>query len=478
MKQTLLYIVFAATLLITPSCENFLDITPEGQVSRDELLKTPEGIEDALYGAYAQMRQSTLYGQNLSFYHLEMMAQTLYSPNIDALKALGQYDYKFTQVQDDFTAIWVAMYKNISDVNSILHSDLVKNAKEYPYTLYRGEALALRAFMHFDLMRIFCEQYTVNPQADGIPYQNNFSLVAPEFEKLEKNYEHVIADLLEADSLLACEDDIAGTTPFTSDRQTHMNRYAVQALLARVYLTMGNKAKALEYAKKVIEHSGRTLTPKDEVSGSIHGHVQGYISEKEGLFGLYYAEFYNLVYPVLEQPSSSFSYSLFPRYDIQDIYLQDTDGSEDFRVGAYFKQTSQSGYRMGKLTEHYELNNTETLRPAGLLLGINLIRLPEMYYICAEALLEEYPDSARGYYDEVLRHRGIKPLADRESDKTLTQERINLERYKEFIGEGQTFFNMKRQNLAITSADGEVTYQPSKAIYVVPIPDSEKENRY
>jgi hypothetical protein len=53
-----------------------------------------------------------------------------------------------------------------------------------------------------------------------------------------------------------------------------------------------------------------------------------------------------------------------------------------------------------------------------------------------------------------------------------------LERYKEFVGEGQTFFNMKRQNLAIKSADGKTTFQPSNDIYVVPVPDVEYENRY
>ena len=60
----------------------------------------------------------------------------------------------------------------------------------------------------------------------------------------------------------------------------------------------------------------------------------------------------------------------------------------------------------------------------------------------------------------------------------LTQDLINLERFKEYIGEGQTFFNMKRLNLPITSVDGTQTFAPSNEIYVVPIPDVEIENRY
>ena len=55
---------------------------------------------------------------------------------------------------------------------------------------------------------------------------------------------------------------------------------------------------------------------------------------------------------------------------------------------------------------------------------------------------------------------------------------INDERFKEYIGEGQLFFNMKRLNLEINSFDGTVVYEPNKNIYVVPVPDIEKENRY
>ena len=60
--------------------------------------------------------------------------------------------------------------------------------------------------------------------------------------------------------------------------------------------------------------------------------------------------------------------------------------------------------------------------------------------------------------------------------ETITLQQINEERYKEYIGEGQLFFNMKRLHLPITSYDGTTTYTASK--YVVPIPDIEKENRY
>ena len=113
-------------------------------------------------------------------------------------------------------------------------------------------------------------------------------------------------------------------------------------------------------------------------------------------------------------------------------------------------------------------------RPSELILGINMIRIPEMYYIAAEALLDVNPELALDYYNQVRIHRGLDPLT---ADDALTLERINDERYKEYIGEGQSFFNMKRLNLPILSHDGETVFEPGKEIYVVPIPDIEKENR-
>lgn len=467
--KTTLLVLFG--MMMFSSCEDFLDITPEGQVKRDELLSTNEGIEDALYGAYAQLRSNALYGQELYFSSLEIMSQTMYCYGNDAITALGNYDYSNTSVQDMFQAVWIEMYKNISNVNSILNSSLIENATTFPATVYRGEALALRGFMHFDLMRIFAEQYTVNPQANGIPYATEFSLKTPDFESLEKNYAHVIADLTEAEQLLADEAEYAGRTPFMTDRQIHLNLHAVQALLARVYLTMGDKQKALEYAEKVITTSNATLKTKTEVINDL----AGVLSKKECLFGVYYANFFSQVNSKLEQTTSYYSLSI--REDFMDMYEQNVSGL-DYRTTAYFSSIEaggQSVYRLSKFTDIYEKNNNASARPTSLILGINLIRLPEMYYIAAESLLDTDYDRALAYYDEVIVSRGLEPLSA--TDAKLTQEIINTERYKEYFGEGQTFFNMKRQNQNIVSYDNKITFTPVDGIYNIPIPDIEKDNR-
>ena len=152
MKIFRLTIMVLACCLTFTACEDFLNITPEGQVKRDELLETSEGIEDALYGVYSQLRDQSLYGRNLSFYTVEVLAQTFSCPGNTTITALAEYEYTNTSIKSVFDGIWTAMYKNISNVNSILDAPLVEKAEEYPYTIYKGEALGLRAFMHFDFL--------------------------------------------------------------------------------------------------------------------------------------------------------------------------------------------------------------------------------------------------------------------------------------------------------------------------------------
>ncbi|MGN1229820.1 MAG: RagB/SusD family nutrient uptake outer membrane protein [Prevotella sp.] len=454
------------------SCEGFLDITPDGQVKRDEMLTTNEGVEDALYGVYAKLRNTTLYGQEMYFSSLEIMSQTLYCYGNTGVTALGQYDYNNTSVKNVFAQVWNDMYNNISNVNSVLNAPLVDGATAYPANIYKGEALALRAMMHFDLMRLFAEQITVNPNAKGIPYATEFSLKTPDFETLAENYNHVLADLQEAERLLADESEYENTTSFMTDRQIHLNLHAVRALMARVYLTKGDKDKALEYAEKVIAQSGRQLKTKTEVIND----VAGVLSKKECLFGVYFSGFYTQVSAKLQQTVSYSSLDL--RGDFMEMYEKGVSGL-DFRTTAYFTSVDLGGtakYRLSKFTDIYDLQNNASARPTDLIQGINMIRLPEMYYIAAECLLDRDYQKALEYFNAVVTNRGLDALSGA-GDETLTQDVINTERYKEMIGEGQTFFNMKRQNLSIPSYDNSVTYRPEDGIYVVPIPDSEYENR-
>lgn len=471
-----LFMGLSIGLLGTSSCNKFLDVRPQGELPSDRLLKDAAGFESAIYGVYASMNTENLYGKTLSHEMIEILAQYFDSFQNEYVQQVQTYNYKHTLLETTLYNVWKDMYTNIANANNILISLEKYEGKLEHYKLYRGEALGIRAFMHFDLLRLYTENIKANANASGIPYSTKFSLKPSEFSNAAKVYELIIADLKEAEQLLAADAQYL-TSPkvnppvsFLRDRETHFNLYAVQALLARVYLTKGDLVNAAVYAKKVIDAKKFTLMDKSELALAS---TNGGLYAKETIFGLYSTSYYTTVRNRFLLQSSFFSYDLRP--NMAGIYQNEQVG-HDYRWEAFFRLpvAGQGAIRFSKLLDKYQADNQEYLRPEGMISGINLIRLPELYYIMAEALLTSNPQEAMQYFNAVLSSRGLTPLNERNPSLNLTLERITADRYKELIGEGQTFFNMKRLHLNIRNVYN-VEVPASNKIYVWPIPFDEQE---
>lgn len=108
-----------------------------------------------------------------------------------------------------------------------------------------------------------------------------------------------------------------------------------------------------------------------------------------------------------------------------------------------------------------------------------MIRIPEMYYIMSEALLATgNAEGAMEYLDAVVDARGMEKFADRTPLVDITLSDIMAERRKEFIGEGQWWFCLKRLNspVKLSGATG-ATIPGSDKIYVLPLPVEEEDYR-
>lgn len=102
---------------------------------------------------------------------------------------------------------------------------------------------------------------------------------------------------------------------------------------------------------------------------------------------------------------------------------------------------------------------------------IPMIRISEMYYIKAEAEIDNDPEQAYQILKDFLIYRGIA------NPKIRTpRELLDSEYKKEFFGEGQLFFYYKRLNRSsIPSAYGTSEVNMSSNQYVVPVPDGENQ---
>ena len=264
MKMNLKNIIFIlGVLFLGSSCENFLDVHPKGEVTGKELLKDRKGFENALYGVYATMRNQTLYGRYLSYYTLDVMAQYYTSFGNTYVSELRAFNYKQTDVETEFYNIWCKMYNNISNVNNILENlDNISASSLKYYPIYKGEALALRAFLHFDLLRLYGPSPAVGKEHKAIPYMEEFTNIASRRLTVNQVLEKVAADLNKARELMREVDsygpnyaDLEETyaqDKRLKNRRFHLNYYAATALLARVQLYAGNTTEALAAAREII----------------------------------------------------------------------------------------------------------------------------------------------------------------------------------------------------------------------------------
>ncbi|MBK3518204.1 RagB/SusD family nutrient uptake outer membrane protein [Carboxylicivirga marina] len=455
-----LYIISGLLLLFT-SCENLLDITPKSEIAAEELFEDVEGFEDAMYGIYSQMQEDFLYGR---FFQVVPDVLAQYYEYGGEYEKFMSYEYSSdANVQMQMNKAWTDAYTLLGQVNSLL-DNADKDFDDINYDLVRGEALGVRAFIHFDLLRLFAVDIRSNSdlKSRAIPYAENYTLNQIPFYSVEEVYEKVINDLLEAEQLLAYDTEIFADYPrdatsisgegFLYARETHFNLHAAQATLARVYWMKGDMGKALLYAEKVI-NSGKfslvntTLEMENLVAGRING--------IESIWGVYSQRNISSLYLGAS--------SLYVQASVKDMFI-----AEDTRNDAWF-QDAETKVQLKKMVNR-DLSNDPLDLPDYPELGLSMLRYPEMLLIAAEALVVSNPEQSRLYFDTLLEARGLSKFADREPVQNVTLEDIKTEYAKELIGEGQNWFSMKRDNRIIDSPIGEVN---GDAIYTLPIPYDE-----
>ena len=156
----------ALLVVVMSSCDSWLDLKPIDKVLEDQLYETEEGFKQALTGVYVELNQGTLYGGDLMFRMVEILAQRYNLGSIGSYKEWVAYNYGDDDVKKSIDGLWQKMYSLIMNCNKLLeNADLRKEVFTGDnYNIIYGEALALRAMLHFDLFRLFGPVYKTNPK--------------------------------------------------------------------------------------------------------------------------------------------------------------------------------------------------------------------------------------------------------------------------------------------------------------------------
>ena len=130
------------------------------------------GFKDVLTGFYIKMGSTRLYAGDLTYGYLETLSGN-YDNYPDHITVKWQeliWDYS-NYSEPKKNGIYSEMFNLIANINNFLkyleQNRSVLKSTHY-YEIMKGEALGLRAFLHFDLLRMFGPVYSQQPDGKEI----------------------------------------------------------------------------------------------------------------------------------------------------------------------------------------------------------------------------------------------------------------------------------------------------------------------
>ncbi len=478
MKTLIKYSCIAFLAVCLSSCSNWLDIGSEDRIMEKDLFGTKEGFLTALNGIYVDLLDYSLYGSTLTYGTMDILAQYYDCSDDEHLyHALSRYesDAKRKAVEGTWSKAWFL----INNANTLLeHCESDKAVlDDENYHIIRGEALALRALLHFELFRIFGPVYNIDPEEKCMPYVRSSDLVVREMLPANRVLDMILTDLREAEQLLAGYDPVITEGPLFSAaenglsntmryRPLRMNYYAVQGYIARVALYGGNTSLAGEYASKVIRETqvDNKWFPFIEREAAEETDHQDRIYQPEILFGLYHLNRKSVFEGNFSNNLSS-TRVLRPTEEYID-WIYD-DNINDIRYAWHWELLVSADKDEGNLRYFVKYKEVDD-RGKGYQYLMPLLRISEMYLIAAECT-----DEGVQYLNKL---REARKIADVGEGADLTEE-IEKEYRREFIGEGQLFWFFKRRNQSDITAGSGNEIGMRKENYLFRLPQEEEDHR-
>lgn len=467
------------------SCQDWLDVDPKSEIKSDLMFESESGFRDALDGAYILMRGTDLYGQEATWGFTDAIGQQydVYSQSARYYQA-SRYNYNQTSSVSD--GIWAKSYKVVANINNMLENIDKKQSIITPtvYGIYKGEALGLRAFLHFDLLRMFgwgdLENNPANLERLCIPYITEYSKGLSRQLKVGE-----ILPLLERDLKAAIElldvNDPYGQAPKYDDyylpnddkyfdkRESHFNYWAAVATLARVYMWYGKKAEALELVNQFID-AGQFYWVSSYNVDSYYEKNRDITFTPEHVFYLDFPKFFDqiksFIDPTANDPNANASLIYHKQSRADKTFESTKGGNTDYRYRRQYNKVNQyfDGWAIYKFWEVQDYTFGKR---------IPLIKKPELYYMAAECLLASGKAADRkeaiDLMNTVRYNRGISKNFDLPYtlEANQIQDEITKEYQKEFMCEGQLFYYYKRLGFKTIPYS---TKAGSDAVYVVPLP--------
>ncbi len=482
-RNIIIYLVLSLlSLIVITGCEEFLEISPQGQLTQEAFPTTKADALLAVNACYSTLRQWHYHSGGYPI--LDIMSDDTHkgsNPN-DQLPTIGPYDsFEHTVTQDGLDRWWSTLYQGIKRCNVVIEKVPGIEMDADLQNTYIAEARFVRGLMYFDLVRAW----------GGVPL---VTTTTPEKNMVKASPDEVY-DLIEEDLIFAA-DYLQEKSTLASEDLGRATRGAAKALLAKVYLFQQDFQNAESYALEVIssadgqygleplfedannrngEHGiesvfeiGAMEVEGGESAGSQYANTQGVRGTPNRGWGF-------------NRPSLDLQNSFEandPRLDATVIYLGEVlDGVEIRGDGTTPDETKDD---LGNVIE-IECYNQKVWIPGTTTItqwGHNrrLIRYADVLLMAAEALNENDKPSEALDYLNMVRERARQGnntiLPDiTETNKNLLRDIILEERRHELALEGHRYWDVVRMGKG-PEIFGPLGFEAGKH-ELLPIPQNE-----
>jgi starch-binding outer membrane protein, SusD/RagB family len=428
MKQLAAFFAAAAIVVGTTSCERILDFqaNSDSQIPADSAILTIKDAEQLLVSVY-DVAANAFGGryQNIP----EVMSDNIADP----LGLNGEYAQIYRWTSSFFNGSFGGEYRDayiaIYRANTLLEevADL-EGATPAAIDRISAEAKFIRALSHYHVVRIWAMPYgyTMDNSHLGIPLKLSADQTPQMRATVAEVYAAIESDLLDAEAALPADNGIFA------------NQMAAKALLAHVYLEMGDFASAKAKASEVINSGNYSL--EQDLTARFNDHINADLPE-EFIFTLVSTNEVSATDTLVDERGTGF----VGNYRSDDpnanpalkaspeLYVAATSDTNDLRGQQWYAMRNA-----GTPDELYVISKFDAS-----FIDVPLLHLTQMHLIYAECAvrLDEDQATALGYINALRQRANVSELT------ALTIADVMNERRLELACEGDRLFQLKRQGV-------------------------------
>ena len=233
--------IFACLLVTVTSCNDAIDITQPGRLGAENAFRSVTDLQSGLLGAYNFLDTTFEIG------FTSAMTDECYRGRDNGGQNTNEQNFNINTSNGYANGIWSGYYGAIGMANRVIEAAATIDRNEDPtaYDNIVGQAYAIRAFSHFQILTWFSTDYTDDNALAGLLLTGVTQDIFAQVPRSTNGefYAQITEDLNVASNLITSNESVK-----------FMGQDFITALRARMHAYKGDYAAAATYAQDILDN--------------------------------------------------------------------------------------------------------------------------------------------------------------------------------------------------------------------------------